>query len=104
MNRNRVVIAGLGDVGMLTAIRRSRHFDVVGISAKPALVRDQELRSWAGPMTAPRHPRVWERIGRRLGGLGVGLHAGHRAVAHNGFTRTPPGCRRTCSMSTAWFA
>jgi apoptosis-inducing factor 2 len=43
MNRNRVVIAGLGDVGVLTAIRLSRHFDVVGISAKPALVSGQEL-------------------------------------------------------------
>lgn len=43
MNRKRVVIAGLGDVGVLTAIRLSRHADVVGISAKPALVSGQEL-------------------------------------------------------------
>jgi NADH dehydrogenase FAD-containing subunit len=43
MNRKRVVIAGLGDVGVLTAIRLARHADVVGISAKPALLSGQEL-------------------------------------------------------------
>ncbi len=43
MSRKRVVIAGLGDTGVLTAIRLSRHADVVGISVKPALVSGQEL-------------------------------------------------------------
>lgn len=43
MNRKRVVVAGLGDVGLLTAIRLARHTDVVGISVKPALVSGQEL-------------------------------------------------------------
>lgn len=43
MSRNRVVIAGLGDAGVLTAIRLSRHADVVGFSVKPALVSGQEL-------------------------------------------------------------
>ncbi len=43
MNRKRIVVAGLGDVGILTAIRLARHADVVGISAKPALVSGQEL-------------------------------------------------------------
>ena len=43
MNRKRVVIAGLGDVGVLTAIRLSKAADVVGISVKPALVSGQEL-------------------------------------------------------------
>jgi len=43
MSRKRVVIAGLGDTGILTAIRVARHFDVVGISAKPGLVSGQEL-------------------------------------------------------------
>jgi NADH dehydrogenase FAD-containing subunit len=43
MNRKRVVIAGLGDVGILIAIRLARHADVVGISVKPALVSGQEL-------------------------------------------------------------
>lgn len=43
MSRHRVVVAGLGDVGILTAIRLSRHADVIGISVKPALVSGQEL-------------------------------------------------------------
>lgn len=43
MNRKRVIVAGLGDVGVLAAIRLSRDADVVGISAKPGLVSGQEL-------------------------------------------------------------
>jgi NADH dehydrogenase FAD-containing subunit len=43
VSRPRVVIAGLGDSGLLTAIKLARHFDVVGISVKPALVSGQEL-------------------------------------------------------------
>ena len=43
MGRKRVVIAGLGDSGVLTAIKLARHADVVGISTKPALVSGQEL-------------------------------------------------------------
>jgi apoptosis-inducing factor 2 len=43
VSRKRVVIAGLGDSGILTAIRLAGHADVVGISAKPALVSGQEL-------------------------------------------------------------
>ena len=43
MSRKRVVVAGLGDSGILTAIRLAKHADVVGISAKPALVSGQEL-------------------------------------------------------------
>jgi NADH dehydrogenase FAD-containing subunit len=43
MSRKRVVVAGLGDVGILTAIRLSRHADVIGISVKPGLVSGQEL-------------------------------------------------------------
>jgi NADH dehydrogenase FAD-containing subunit len=43
VRRRRVVIAGLGDSGLLTAIRLARDADVVGISAKPALVSGQEL-------------------------------------------------------------
>jgi hypothetical protein len=38
MSRKTVVIAGLGDTGVLTAIRLARHADVVGISVKPGLV------------------------------------------------------------------
>ena len=43
MTRSRVVVAGMGDSGLLTAIHLFRHVDVVGISAKPALVSGQEL-------------------------------------------------------------
>lgn len=41
--RPRVVIAGLGDSGLLTAIRLARVADVVGISTNPGLVSGQEL-------------------------------------------------------------
>ena len=43
MSRKRVVVAGLGDAGILTAIRLAKHADVVGISVKPGLVSGQEL-------------------------------------------------------------
>jgi len=43
MTRSRVVIAGLGDTGVLTAMGLARKHDVVGISVKPALVSGQEL-------------------------------------------------------------
>ncbi|TGD84506.1 pyridine nucleotide-disulfide oxidoreductase [Mycolicibacterium sp. CH28] len=43
MTRPRVVIAGFGDSGVLTAIRLAPHADIVGISVKPALVSGQEL-------------------------------------------------------------
>ena len=43
MGRKRVVVAGLGDVGILAAIRLAKHFDVVGVSVKPGLVSGQEL-------------------------------------------------------------
>ena len=43
MSRPRVVVAGLGDTGLLTAIHLARHCDVVGISVKPGLVSGQEL-------------------------------------------------------------
>src|ERR1700759_1959535 len=55
MDRRRVVIAGLGDSGVLTAIRLARHAEVVGISAKPALVSGQEL-GWR-----LARPRDWAR-------------------------------------------
>jgi NADH dehydrogenase FAD-containing subunit len=41
--RRRVVVAGLGDSGILTAIRLSKHAEVVGVSVKPALLSGQEL-------------------------------------------------------------
>ncbi|MFN8018871.1 MAG: FAD-dependent oxidoreductase [Acidimicrobiales bacterium] len=41
--RTRVVVAGMGDTGLLVAIHLARHVDVVGVSTKPALVSGQEL-------------------------------------------------------------
>ncbi|QYJ02552.1 FAD-dependent oxidoreductase [Nocardioides panacisoli] len=55
MARPRVVIAGLGDSGLLTAIHLARHADVVGVSTKPGLVSGQEL----GLRLA--HPERWAR-------------------------------------------
>jgi NADH dehydrogenase FAD-containing subunit len=43
MTRPRVVIAGLGDAGLLTAINLSRHADVVGITSRPGLLSGKEL-------------------------------------------------------------
>jgi apoptosis-inducing factor 2 len=43
VSRKRVVVAGLGDTGVLTAIHLSRHADVVGISVKTGLLSGQEL-------------------------------------------------------------
>jgi NADH dehydrogenase FAD-containing subunit len=41
--RPKVLVAGLGDIGTLTAIHLSRHASVVGVSAKPELVSGQEV-------------------------------------------------------------
>lgn len=224
MSRPRVVIAGLGDSGLLTAIKLAKHADVVGISVKPALVSGQELglrlarpKDWArdnwipfekfrgldrvrtvqaaltgldlenrtvhaetvdgSPVTEPfdalvistgvsngfwrrptlqsaddvaadlktahdrlaaahsvivigggaaavstagnlattwpdkridlyfpherplleYHPRTWERLQRRMTGLGIGLHGGHRAVIPDGF-----GCDEITSEPVQW--
>ena len=43
MSKPRVLVAGLGDTGLLTAIHLSSHVDVVGVSTKPGLVSGQEL-------------------------------------------------------------
>jgi NADH dehydrogenase FAD-containing subunit len=55
-SRKRVVVAGLGDTGVLAAIRLARHADVVGISAKPGLVSGQEL-GWR-----LSRPDQWARV------------------------------------------
>jgi NADH dehydrogenase FAD-containing subunit len=43
VTRPRVVIAGMGDTGVLTGIALRRRADVVGIATKPGLVSGQEL-------------------------------------------------------------
>lgn len=58
----RVVIAGLGDAGVLTAIRLAGVADIVGISVKPGLLSGQELGvrltrpgEWARDYWVPFH-------------------------------------------------
>lgn len=73
--RKRVVVAGLGDTGVLVAIHLARlasRFDVVGISSKPGLVSGQELglrlarpEEWAREYWVP-----FERY-RRLDGVRI---------------------------------
>ena len=53
--RPRVVIAGLGDVGILVATRLSRRCEVVAIATRPALVSGQELG------TRLTDPVTWRR-------------------------------------------
>lgn len=68
--RPRVVVAGLGDTGVLVATRLARRFDVVGISTRPALVSGQELgrrltdpRQWRSTFLVPfRRFRRLDRV------------------------------------------
>lgn len=53
--RPRVVVAGLGDTGVLIATRLARRADVVGVSTRPALVSGQELG------TRLADPERWRR-------------------------------------------
>ncbi|OAN41713.1 FAD-dependent oxidoreductase [Mycolicibacterium iranicum] len=87
MTGRRVVIAGLGDVGVLTAIKLSKHADVVGISAKPGLVSGQELGwrlarpdDWARHNWIPfRRFRGLDRV-RTVHGTITGLDTESRTV------------------------
>jgi NADH dehydrogenase FAD-containing subunit len=88
VTRKRVVIAGLGDSGVLTAIRLARHADVVGISVKPGLVSGQEL-GWriSRPEHWARHNwisfdrfRGLDRV-RRVHGTLTGLDLAERTVS-----------------------
>lgn len=100
MDRRRVVIAGLGDSGVLTAIRLARHAEVVGISAKPALVSGQELgwrlarpHDWARANWVPFDRfRGLDRVRTVHGTLtGLDLAAREVMVAHDdGSTAAEP--------------
>ncbi len=88
MSRPRVVVAGLGDSGLLTAIHLARaDVDVIGISSKPGLVSGQELGlRLARPDAWARDYRIaFERF-RRLDGVELvhdeltGLDVGARVV------------------------
>lgn len=73
MSRPRVVVAGLGDSGLLTAIHLARaDVDVVGISSKPGLVSGQELGlRLARPEAWARDYRIGFDRFRRLDGAEV---------------------------------
>lgn len=91
ISRPRVVIAGLGDSGVLTAIRLARRFDVVGISAKPALVSGQELgwrlsrpEEWARANWVPFDRfRALDRV-RTVHGTLTGIDLDARSVTVRG--------------------
>jgi len=66
----KVLIAGLGDSGLLTAIHLARHAEVVGVSTKPELVTGQELGvRLARPGEWARENRVDFGRYRRLDGV-----------------------------------
>lgn len=73
MTRPRVVVAGLGDSGLLTAIHLARaDVDVVGVSSKPGLVSGQELGlRLARPDAWARDYRIGFERFRRLDGVEV---------------------------------
>ena len=97
VTRPRVVVAGLGDTGVLTARHLSRHVDVVGISTKPSLVSGQEL----GMRVA--RPDEWAReylVGferfRKLDGVRTvhGMLTGVSLADHVVSVRLPDGTTR----------
>src|SRR6201988_2662801 len=95
VSHKRVVIAGLGDSGVLTAIRLARQAEVVGISAKPALVSGQELGwrlsrpdEWARANWIPYDRfRALDRL-RTVHGTLTGFHLAARTVSVRGHNRS----------------
>ena len=80
--KKRVVIAGLGDTGLLVALALHPEFEVVGVSPKPCLVSGQELGSrLAKPDEWRRNYLVAFPRYRRLAGM---------AVRHGLLTRLEP--------------
>ncbi|MEO9328990.1 FAD-dependent oxidoreductase [Gordonia aurantiaca] len=80
MNRPRVVVAGLGDTGVLTAMHLVRSAEVVGISSKPGLVSGQELGlRLTRPDRWARDHRIPFRRFRKLDGVRT-IHAVLRTV------------------------
>ncbi|WP_395309349.1 FAD-dependent oxidoreductase [Mycobacterium sp. AMU20-3851] len=84
----RVLIAGLGDTGVLTAVKLARHFEVTGVSAKPGLLSGQELgvrvarpQEWARDYwTGFERFRGLDRV-RTVHGTLTGLDLDGRAVS-----------------------
>lgn len=74
MSRRRIVVVGLGDTGVLTAIALRELGDVVGITAKPEFVSGREL----GLRLA--RPEAWARD-YRFAYDGLSTRGTYRAVA-----------------------
>ncbi|HWI42155.1 MAG TPA: FAD-dependent oxidoreductase [Nocardioides sp.] len=94
MTRPRVVVAGLGDSGLLTALHLARaDVDVVGISTKPGLVSGQEL----GLRLA--RPEAWQRDYR----IGFDRFRGldRATVLHGEVTALDAGARTVLVRGTA---
>ncbi|CAA0091105.1 Demethylphylloquinone reductase NdbB [BD1-7 clade bacterium] len=53
--KKRIIIAGFGDTGLLVAVHLKKHYDIIGISAKPCLVSGQELG------TRLTQPETWKQ-------------------------------------------
>lgn len=88
--RPRIVIAGLGDTGLLVALDLHPTFDVVGIAPRPALVSGQELGSrLADPDAWRRHYCTDYTRYRGLDGMRIvhGLIRGVDLVARRALVR-----------------
>ncbi len=82
MVAKRVVVAGLGDTGLLSAVRLTGHADVVGVSAKATWVSPRELG------TRISRPDEWAR---------------DYLIAFDRFRAlTGPGSSTACSRAWTW--
>ena len=101
--RPTVVVAGMGDTGVLVASNLGKGFDVVGVATRPALVSGQEL----GNRLA--RPEFWRRNNlttfdrfRKLDRV----HVVHGAISERRPRRAPgapstcPAARRCSSATT----
>ncbi len=87
MTKPKIVVAGLGDSGLLTAINLARDVDVVGISTKPGMVSSQELGmrlarpdEWQGQYRFPFESfRKLDRV-RTIHGTVTGVDLASRTV------------------------
>ncbi|MCB1614906.1 MAG: FAD-dependent oxidoreductase [Pseudomonadales bacterium] len=53
--KKRIIIAGIGETGLITATRLSHRYDIVGVSPKPCLLSGQELG------TRLTRPEQWQK-------------------------------------------
>jgi NADH dehydrogenase FAD-containing subunit len=89
LSNPKVVVAGLGDSGLLTAINLASHFDVVGIGTKPGMVSSQELGirlarpdDWEKQYRVPfEHFRKFDRV-RTVHGTVTGVDLDRRLLSY----------------------